>query len=320
MGVHQHPALCSTLALQMFTSGLLPSVGAAPQVQTATTRVFDTRWIWRQCGDDAALQETRLFCQVCWELPVLGHCQDIVFASLCLALGCSPALRKASTWVLLCTLLQLLISSLVAAAIWCSTWLWQHIVCNCLGQCYWTGAQDGNLPLLMPVGTSGYPPFHWWGGGPGEAALSLSDRWCGVALPAACSSRSPVASNQLLYLTSLCCTHLLLIYLCQKRKPLRRWPSQLDVGPLCPPGFNGTGASLADLTACPAGTTLGPLVPLCISATSTDDFRWAQPAPESAADLLAYLGENARFKFMFFSEFFFAVIVINSEYRSEKNK
>lgn len=82
MGVYRHPALCSSLALQMLTSGLLPSVGAAPQVQTTTTRVFDTRWIWHQCGDDAALQETQLFCQVCWELPVLGHCQDIVFASV----------------------------------------------------------------------------------------------------------------------------------------------------------------------------------------------------------------------------------------------
>lgn len=105
-------------------------------------------------------------------------------------------------------------------------------ICNCLGQCYWAGAQDGNLPLLMPVGTSGYPPFHWWGGVPGESALSLSDRWCGVALPAECSSRSPVASNQLLYLTSLCCTHLLLNMSLPKKKipekvsiPTRCWPT-----------------------------------------------------------------------------------------------
>lgn len=105
-------------------------------------------------------------------------------------------------------------------------------ICNCLGQSYWAGARDWNLPLLMPVGTSGDPPFHWWGGVPGEAALSLSDRWCGVTLAAACSSRSPVASNQLLYLTSLFYTHLLLNISLPKKKnpekvsiPNRYWPT-----------------------------------------------------------------------------------------------
>lgn len=212
MGVHRHPALCSTLVLQMLTSGLLPSMGAPPQVQTATTRdhltVFDTDGsgislvMMLLCRKFSSFARSAESCQ-CWAIARTLFLPPCVLPLAALLLwekqvrGCCWALC-CSCWSPHSWLLQ------SDAAPGCGN------ICNCLGQCYWAGAQDWNLPLLMPAGSSGYPPFHWWRGVPGEAALSLSDWWCGVDLPAACSSRSPVASNQLLYLTSLCCTHLLL--------------------------------------------------------------------------------------------------------------
>lgn len=137
--------------------------------------VFRTRWSYHQCGDDHALQEAQLFCQVCWELSVLGHCQDIVAAFLCLALGCAPALREAIVWVLLCTLLQLLISSLMTSAICFSTWLCGHkrgtAVANATGQglsmgscsCWWQlvvqgcHLSTGEKPCQARLATVPYP-------------------------------------------------------------------------------------------------------------------------------------------------------------------
>lgn len=75
----------------------------------------------------------------------------------------------------------------------------------------------------MIVSSSGSPPFHQRGALPGYAGcytLSSSDRRCGVALSAICPSSPSVSSNQLPYLTFLCCSLTFYwISLCQKKTP-----------------------------------------------------------------------------------------------------